>query len=98
MATQVLKITEGPSKWDLMLALFDHKPRSRRVTFKLEGGQEFQLLVLRVQAEDGSGESWNIDGHAEPLPGKILPIGIKWGPSSMIYFRTDSRKGHLRLE
>ena len=60
------KIIGGPGKFDLMLALFDRSfGRSRTVTITLEGRVVKELYVSGVQIEDGSGESWNIEGHVD---------------------------------
>ena len=60
MDSNVKQISNGPSKFDLMLALFDSKfPDFRTVIFHLEGGMRFEANISGVQAEDGSSESWN---------------------------------------
>jgi hypothetical protein len=65
MALNTLKrITGGPSKFDLMLALFDRASGIRGVTFDI---QRFEypsvgVVINEVGLEDGSGESWNFKG------------------------------------
>ena len=57
-------VVGGPSKFDLMLSLFDGNQTPRRtVDFQLEGKKyPISVAILGVQQEDGSGESWNIEG------------------------------------
>jgi len=68
-----LTITNGPSKWDLMLALFDGDVRHRRtVTFSLEdpapqcdhpGIPDLDFVINGIQREDVSGELWLLEGY-----------------------------------
>jgi hypothetical protein len=89
-------ITDGPSKFDLMVALFDRKPRSRVLTFETGGGQKVEVTIVSVQIEDGSGESWNIQVSIQSANCR-MSSGIKWIPICRMYFRTDKRKGHLNV-
>jgi hypothetical protein len=99
-------IVNGPSKMDLMLALFD-KPRSshpavRTVDFEalIPVPVLVTMSVTSVQAEDGSRESWNVEGYvygAEHLtPGQSdssLPVN---GKRLFVYYRTaGNRHGSL---
>ncbi len=97
MSSTATSITDGPSKWDLALALFDRSMvNSRRATFTW-GGTKHSVRVHSVEAEDGSGESWNIKGNAWPC---VLNNKTTCPPPSqsvMIYFRTDKRKGVVTL-
>ena len=58
-------ITAGPSKWDLMLSLFEGK----KVTFqvkKTDGSscpKEVAGWIDRVYAEDRANDFWHIEGH-----------------------------------
>jgi hypothetical protein len=88
------EITNGPSKLDLQNALFDgnNRKNGRALDFELrtdasDKRKVIRLLIKGVEIEDGSGESWNIDA---------TPIGDNLG-NIEIYFRTDRRKGHLKL-
>lgn len=59
----VTTIESGPSKYDLMLALFDRcsaRPRPVTFTFRAESRKpvETEVHVEGVEIEDGSGESW----------------------------------------
>lgn len=49
----------GPGKFDLMLALFAGK----EVVFTMENGQKLTVRISSVQREDGSSESWNLEGE-----------------------------------
>ena len=54
----------GPSKFDLMLSLFDGNKEPRRtVEFDLGGTRGLiTVAITMIQQEDGSGESWNFEG------------------------------------
>jgi hypothetical protein len=88
------QIVGGPSKMDLMLALFDSSyDKPRPVNFSLIEWPEgqpasgtplhIQMHVTSVQKEDGSGESWNVEAAAR-------------GPESKdytMYYSTRTRTG-----
>jgi hypothetical protein len=79
-----LKITDGPGKFDLMCALFD----SKQVKFTLDGGIVVDVFVYLVEQEDGSNESWNLNGS------------ISFGRADLrgrfkAYFSTRRREGLL---
>jgi hypothetical protein len=67
-AKKYVTISGGPSKYDLMLGLFDREcNRPRPVYFKLQipgrsHPQGMELHVESVGIEDGSGESWIVSG------------------------------------
>lgn len=90
-------LVDGPSKFDLMLALFD-KDKGRKVSFTDEHGMKYEASISMVESEDGSGESWNLKGSTT-----IWGAGGKEGDGKVHllryhfigYFRTDRRKGHL---
>ena len=86
------EILEGPSKFDLMAALFDGK--KVQFTFKLgEVTHKVNMGVSGVAAEDGSRESWLING--------FFPTGLIHGPCTFSnfsgYFETRRRKGHITV-
>lgn len=62
---QLANIVNGPSKWDLMLALFDvdDNGRPRLIDFTYDDGSLETCRVVSILAEDGSGESWMIEGR-----------------------------------
>jgi hypothetical protein len=85
-------IVNGPSKFDLMVSLFDNNAKPRRtVRFFLDHGHELDVAITMIQQEDGSGESWNFTGTATYADG---------GTSFHVrgYFGTRSRKGTLTRE
>lgn len=59
-------IVGGPSKYDLMLALFDGDAFNRRkVTFQLDDrqiGATVDFFINEAAREDSSGESWAFKG------------------------------------
>ena len=81
---QQLNITAGPNKFELMLALFDNtSTEERTVRFGVAQGRlksRLTVLVNAVEREDGSSESWNIEGTCHGKPVKI-------------YFSTKTRTG-----
>jgi hypothetical protein len=82
----VYNIKNGPSKFDLMLALFDHKNRTVHFVLSSPGGlwpdgHTLEIHITEVGLEDGSGESWCFKGQAAN------------GTRYKGWFRTDSRKG-----
>lgn len=84
-------VVGGPSKFDLMLSLFDgNKDPRRAVEFQLEGARgPITAAITMVQQEDGSGESWNFRGW---LANYRRNFGIQG------YYSSKSRKGHLTFE
>lgn len=53
------KVSNGPSKHDLQLSLFEGK----HVHFVLEGRGPLEAVVQRVSLEDGSLQKWIIAGY-----------------------------------
>lgn len=54
-----VEILDGPSKFDLMVALFEGK----RVEFKIAGQGRVMCQLNGVAVEDGSRQSWLIQGQ-----------------------------------
>ena len=89
MATQEFQILEGPSKYDLMLGLFDGNcAKPRLVLFALWDGARTRtvtsVLLSGVSREDGSGESWIVTGYTN-------------GKRVKGYYSTKTRKGNLEM-
>lgn len=83
------QIVTGPSKWDLMQALFEGNSDSQKpVIFTVEGIGNIEVQINDVGREDGSGESWLIKGYERLLGSTLRPVKG--------YFNTRSRKGHIR--
>ncbi len=78
------EIGNGPSKFDLSVALFRREP----VSFTLQSGSKVVVTINRVQAEDGSAESWNIDGFVNGQEGREFRA----------YWHTGRSHGHMKLE
>ena len=75
------RIVEGPSKFDLMLSIFQDK----EVTFTLEQVKDLVKAHIQViEREDGSNERWNLCGYSDKKKFKA-------------YFSTHNRKGHLEF-
>lgn len=83
-------ITDGPSKFDLVLALFDGK--TARIT--LEGKEIVPVYINSVKAEDYRREGWFLDGYngSVLILGKsLLGVGEFTG-----YYNSRTRKGWLK--
>jgi len=90
-------IEQGPSKMDLMLALFDGETMgTRTVTFGINmAGRtlaQVTMIILGVEHEDGSGDSWIVQGR---------PVNINNGrpvkcEAVRFYYHTKTRKGTTR--
>ncbi len=93
----MVKIGNGPGKWDLMVALFDGDSSSqKKVTFWLEcevksvvSWVPVEFCVNSVGREDGSGESWLISGNFE-----FRETGwvVRWENGSMYVEFPDGRR------
>ncbi len=95
--TAQINLVNGPSKFDLMLALFDNKNANRKVTFLTESGNEYEAMISAVEAEGVSGESWNIKGSTT-----VHVVGaseVRRAHFRFVgHFRTSSpRMGHLKF-
>lgn len=93
-------ITDGPSKWDLMLALFDGDAQHRRWhVFTVSDPQAsprektsnlgMPILVNGLAREDGSGENWLFNGEWDD--GTIAQNKVRG------FFSTKTRKGWIEL-
>ena len=94
--TGQVDISDGPSKFDLMLALFDAyqhgqgKTSIRRVMFGTAIGL-VEARITSVSIEDGSNESWLISGSFTRLED-----GTWWLYNFDGYYSTRRRKGYLQ--
>jgi hypothetical protein len=61
-----IKIVGGPGKFELMVSFFE----GRDITFTLAGGKKIMVRLNTIQREDGSNQSWNINGYPINSPGK----------------------------
>lgn len=87
------KIIDGPSKWNLMLSLFDGDSLHRRPVFFFTDAPAPNGLAPRVEVyiniierEDGSGENWNFDGC------------LKDSTRVKGFFSTSRRRGWLEVK
>ncbi len=103
MTTIQYFVTSGPSKWDLSLALFDRKP-IRDVEFQANCpvGTKMDIEVTSVQAEDTTGESWNVEGILQRAWREVRPSNNDLffptqGLRVFIYYRTDRRGGEYPI-
>lgn len=93
------ELVNGPDKFELMLSLFE---KGKKVEFmiRMASGDNrlIQVMVNGIQAEDGSRESWNIQGELiairEVTGSKWLPVN----PASFKgYYHSVNRKGHIKF-
>ncbi len=87
---KVRNISNGPSKYDLMIALFEPRgANTRTVEIMMEDGSLHVASVSKVEIEDGSGE-------------KFMIVGYVWGDDNSRrpyygYFQTNKRTGWLKF-
>lgn len=103
MTPNQFPVISGPSKFDLSNALFVWNPRRPAVfNANCPVGTAFEVYVLSVQAEDGSGESWNIEGFVGEVQrpkreGQEKLFMPERGQRAFLWFRTDRRQGHVKF-
>lgn len=92
-------ITAGPSKFDLMLALFDRKRiNTRDVEFRLGGAGNISALVVidAVEVQDASGDYWSYKGYVR----RMLPHQKDGVPPPPLRvegsYHTGTRQGSIR--
>lgn len=92
-------ISKGPSKFDLMVSLFEGNPTPRhRVTFTVSPqntietrfARDLRVSITCIEQEDGSGESWNFKGYVQK--DELSPSKIVDG-----YYSSATRKGYIFL-
>jgi hypothetical protein len=101
MTTISATIVGGPSKLDLMLALFDRKPNNTRdVEFKFAGPGKVSALVIidGIDAADSAGESWYYRGHIlKMLPNSANASNPPARRRMEGYYDTETQQGSIRL-
>ncbi len=66
---QLVNITGGPGKFDLMLALFE----GQEIFLNLENGiTGYRVRISSIQREDGSSQSWNLKGWVVDSPSQTF--------------------------
>lgn len=96
-----MDIVNGPSKFDLSVALF-HGENNRNqvlVTFMLKepinGVKQVQAYINGISREDGSGENWIFTGY---MPEAIAKkFAGKYQQTVSGYFSTKRRTGHMKF-
>ena len=81
-------IVNGPSKWDIILSLFDGDSTHRKsIEFGLALTKErISLIINGLERESGNGESWNFTGHWLDCKEKVYG-----------YYSTRTRNGWLSV-
>lgn len=102
---QSFNITGGPSKWDLMLGLFDNHSRNpREIEFSIVDPvspghgepaviKKIKVVINGVGRESGNGESWIFNGYWN-----LHDPSAPRNPKVNGYYSTLSRTGWLSLE
>ena len=91
----LIEIVDGPSKWDLMLALFDAINKSRSTRFTLDkyfGGptEPCEVVIIGVTRAPGV-ETWDISGELRSPRESIWQRFIGT-------YSTSNRHGQIKLE
>ena len=100
MASQ-FKISGGPSKFDLMVSVFEGNPTPRKeVIFTVLTGvtsgppgrqpaftKPVEVAITSIEQEDGSGESWIFKGNAPTTTDRIRKASG--------YYSSKTRQGHI---
>ncbi len=101
MTTIRSDISYGPSKFELMMALFDRKSvNTRDVEFRLGANDSTvvaHVVITGVEIEDGSGECWNFKGYVRrvaPHPKGTVPPPPR---NCRGFYRTNTRRGSIEL-
>lgn len=97
---QEFDIESGPSKFDLMVSLFDNTMcrEHRTVEFSVKvrtsspksSPAKINVQIHGVEREDGSGESWNFTG--------LIITGGPFNERITGYYATRSRRGYIKIE
>jgi hypothetical protein len=88
-------IVNGPSKFDLMVSLFDGDfQRRKEITFTVPTGVALPPMVVTAtisgaEREDGSGESWNFRAMV------FIPNHCSWEKATG-YYSTKTRQGFFQ--
>ncbi len=95
MSKTTKTIVKGPSKDAMFDALKNYKSiNAPRVQFSIEKGIAQEVAITGISLEDGSGESWNIQGRARAM---IKGTAVTLPDTQVrIYFRTDTRRGYMK--
>jgi hypothetical protein len=90
-AARRLAIENGPSRE----AIFDSlrlNNEGRAVSLELVGGLRLDFRITAIEAEDGSGDSWNLRGY---VSGSSEVTPRDWSRSCRVYYSTRRRAGFL---
>lgn len=98
-AMKEIPLVNGPSKWDLVVALFERADaHPHEVQFETGGGQAISATVHRAGHVPGSmGLEWTLDVLVKTPYFCDNPAdrSVVWNGLCKVEFRTDKRKGIL---
>ena len=92
MTSHTVNIKNGPSKFDLMTALFVRNPCIQWVLFTDDKNQTYEAALFGCAAADSSGEVWDLTGFVG-----IGFVGDTRHPNCRFkaHFWTNTREGQL---
>lgn len=104
MSNARVNISNGPSKWDLIMAFADKRPINSRTVRIQSKDSQYEISVKSIAHEDGSGESFLISGTAYTVnlnvpEGRIAERGNVPLPSRSFegHFHTRTRRGWIKF-
>jgi hypothetical protein len=97
--TPHIEILRGPSKFDLMVSLFEGNPTLRKYVqfniYEQRGGgimgHSIPVAIMGIRQEDGSGESWLFEGYCSDSEWRNREQGYVFG-----YYSSQTRTGFIR--
>jgi len=113
MASEQFPVIKGPTKFELMIAVFEGGPakkgggkEARPITFRGEGGDDaprFSATIEGHRREDDSYESWYLSGEvtqtSEMQDGKNVAIraNLLRPRKAEFHLATNTRKGYVKF-
>jgi hypothetical protein len=90
----MIKIIDGPSKFDLMASLFDSKTVNFTPQIEILTPQKLRASVVSVEKEGSSKDSWNIKICVIDTSNPSIPIG----EIIPAYYNSRNRKGSIKIK
>ena len=94
------RIKNGPSKFDLQQAFFDagtpKKHDRRAITLEIDDKyyETTEVIVNLIAWEDGSGDSWILEGFVTIIKGNLTVRGKN---KFTCYYSTHNRRGRIEF-
>lgn len=87
MEIELFNVTSGPNKTCLALAFFGGEP----VAFQTSEFGVVAVMIRSIQYEDGSGESWNLEGCVQGVDRGRL----QHGDQVKVYYHSGRKSGTI---